>query len=109
MSDVNQVAAPFEVILLRQRVKQLEDEIQQLTSVSFEDECEEWKKSLAEARAEGAAQAIERAGALVCTGCSMNLEAWRNSDGSWWHKKDGEHHSFRCQASGIREANKGDL
>jgi len=48
----------LEVILLRERVKQLEDEIQQLTSVSFEDGCEEWKTTLAEARAEGYKQGV---------------------------------------------------
>ena len=46
------VSPALEVVLLRERVKQLEAELKQLCSVSLADECEAWKQSLAGARAE---------------------------------------------------------
>lgn len=45
-------ALGLETVLLRERVKELEKTIKQIKSVRMEDLCEEWKKTLAEERAE---------------------------------------------------------
>jgi len=106
MSDVYQVAAPFQVILLRQRVKELEAEIEQLSSVSLADECEEWETTLAEARAEER----ERCCQAVCSHCADGVPV-QLIDTQWYHPIDRQSHSddgfVECDAQAVREADDG--
>ncbi|NIM06220.1 MAG: hypothetical protein GTO55_07645, partial [Armatimonadetes bacterium] len=102
---------------LRQRAEEAERKIEEaeqrgydiahaIADVRREEAKAEWERKLAQARAEGAREAFEKACTLVCNFCSNKMPLVYSS-GVWWHKMtsvSNESYLEICLASAIRYA-----